>query len=721
MATGARRALKDLDGIRWSERQWVRLVRGGGGRPLGIVLLLLLAAALLAPRLAPFHHLRLANFDAYQALAPRPRISAPVVVVAIDDTSLRRHGQWPWPRSVLARLIARIAEAGPAVVGLDIVMAEPDRLSPGRVLEVTPEIGADVVERLMRLPTNEAVLAAALAKTRSVVAAAGLDDADAPPRGGWAPMLIRGDNPLRFVRRFRGALRSLEEIEKAALGRALLNADAEAGVVRRVPLIAAIGDTLVPGLAPELFRVAEGQRAIAVHAGSDGVRAIGIGALLVPTERDGTIWVHYGRHDDNRFVSAADVLANKVAPVNFARKVVLVGVTAVGLSDYQATPVAERMPGVEIHAQAIENIFDGTFLVRPTWARWAEASIFVVVGVLIILLVPPLKRRYSLLLFFGAVAAAWVVGFLLYQQSRLLIDVVSPAIALGLLFSLMMGVALAEVESHRHALRRQLLREREGAARLAGEFAAARRIQMGSLPQPSDLAGNGQRFDLAPFIEPARVVGGDFYDFFVLPPNRLVFILGDVAGKGLPGCLFMAVSKALYKSTALRLADGVAPIMTAANQEISRANPESLFVTLFAGILDVDTGALEYSTAGHEEPYVLRRGQPLRRLPPVAGPPLCVIDDFPYDAGRFQLEPGDTLCLMTDGVIEAMNGGGTLYGRERLDAVLRDLAAASSATATMAHALAADVSRFAGGADPSDDLAILVLRWNGPAAVGPVT
>ena len=183
----------------------------------------------------------------------------------------------------------------------------------------------------------------------------------------------------------------------------------------------------------------------------------------------------------------------------------------------------------------------------------------------------------------------------------------------------------------------------------------------------------------------------------------------------------MAVSKALYKSTALRLADGVAPIMTAANQEISRANPESLFVTLFAGILDVDTGALEYSTAGHEEPYVLRRGQPLRRLPPVAGPPLCVIDDFPYDAGRFQLEPGDTLCLMTDGVIEAMNGGGTLYGRERLDAVLRDLAAASSATATMAHALAADVSRFAGGADPSDDLAILVLRWNGPAAVGPVT
>ena len=137
--------------------------------------------------------------------------------------------------------------------------------------------------------------------------------------------------------------------------------------------------------------------AIAVYASTDGVRAIGIGELRVPTERDGTIWVHYGRHDENRFISAADVLAGKVAPVNFARKVVMIGVTAVGLSDYQATPVSERMPGVEIHAQAVENIFDGTFLVRPRWARWAEAGIFAVLGVLVILAVPPLKRRYSLL------------------------------------------------------------------------------------------------------------------------------------------------------------------------------------------------------------------------------------------------------------------------------------------------------------------------------------
>ena len=699
-------------------------MRGGGGRPVGILLLVLLTGALLAPRLPAFHHLRLANFDAYQALAPRQRISAPVVIVAIDDTSLARQGQWPWPRTVLARLITRIAEAEPAVVGLDIVMSEVDRLSPGRLLESVPEIGADVVERLMRLPTNEAVLASALEKTRSVIAAAGLDDVDAaaaPPRGGWAPMRVHGPDPRPFVRRYQGALRSLEAIDRVAVGRALLNADPEAGVVRRIPLLAALRGTLVPGFATELLRVGTREPAIAVYASADGVRAIGIGELRVPTEPDGTIWVHYGRHDENRFISAADVLAGKVAPVNFARKVVMIGVTAVGLSDYQATPVAERMPGVEIHAQAVENIFDGTFLVRPRWARWAEAGIFAVLGVLVILAVPPLKRRYSLLLFFGAVAAAWIVGFLLYREARFLVDVVSPTIALGVLFSLMVGVTLVEVESHRHALRRQLQREREAAARVAGEFEAARRIQMGSLPRPEDLAANGDRFELSPFIEPAREVGGDFYDFFEPNPRRLFFLLGDVAGKGLPGCLFMAVSKSLYKSTALRLSRGVAPIMTEANREISRANPESLFVTVFTGILDLDSGMLEYASAGHEEPYVLRVGRPLRQLPRVAGPPLCVIDDFAYEAGRFQLEPGDTLCMMTDGVIEATNAGGALYGRARLESVLRDLAEASSATATMTHALAADVSRFAAGAAPADDIAILVLRWKGPAEAARAT
>jgi adenylate cyclase len=703
------------------ERPWTRVLRGRGGRPLGFVLLVLLAAALLPSRMPVFRTVRLANFDAYQTLAPRLKISGPVVIVAIDDASLTRYGQWPWPRTVLAHLIERIAAAKPAVIGLDIVMAEPDRLSPGRVVEMmTPQIGTDVIERLLRLPSNDAVLAAALARAPTVVAAAGLDDIDERPPsrgGGWAPMLIRGADPVPAVRRFKGALRSLEELDRAARGRALINVDEEAGVVRRVPLIAAIGSTLVPAFATELLRVGTQQRTIGVETYGDrqGVKAVGIEEWRVPTEPDGTMWVHFSRHEQSRFVSASDVLAGKVSAADLARKVVLIGVTAVALSDYKATPASERMAGVEIHAQVVENIFDGTFLVRPPWTRWVEAGSVLLVGALLVLVVPPLGPRYALLVFLGAVTAGWMLGFLVYTQSRVLIDVVSPAIALGLLFSFMVGITLAEVDSHRRALRRQLQREREAAARLAGEIEAARRIQMGSLPRPEDLVGNGGRFELCPFIEPARVVGGDFYDFFQPVPNRLFFLLGDVAGKGLAGCLFMAVSKSLYRSTALRMPDDVARIMTAANVEISRQNPESLFVTLFAGMLDLDSGTLEYASAGHEEPYVMRKGEHVRRLPQVAGPPLCVFEDFVYQTGRVQLEPGDTLCLMTDGVIEATNAQGQLYGRVRLETVLKDLAAAASEPPTMVHGLIGDVARFRATAEPADDIAILMLRWTGPA------
>src|SRR5262249_39782352 len=156
----------------------------------------------------------------------------------------------------------------------------------------------------------------------------------------------------------------------AAQGRAIINADSEGGVVRRVPLIAAVGDTMVAGFAVELLRVAAGVPALTVHTNARGVQAVAVGNVHVPTESDGTLHVHYARHDATRFVAAGDVLAGSVSPETFKRKVVLFGVTAVGLSDYQPTPIGDRMSGVEIQAEVVENIVDGAVLSRPEWARW---------------------------------------------------------------------------------------------------------------------------------------------------------------------------------------------------------------------------------------------------------------------------------------------------------------------------------------------------------------
>jgi len=667
----------------------------------------------MAPEGRALRTLRLAWFDAYQLLLPRARLSQPALIVAIDEPSLRAHGQWPWPRSLLARLVQKVAEGGPAAIGLDIVMPEPDRLSPDRLPALVPGLDADMATRLRRLPGSDAALADALRGLPVVLGMAGLEAGAAPGATlHQAPMRVFGGDPRPFLRPFAAALRSVDVIHDAAAGHGLLSVDPEAGVVRRVPLVAAVGRTVVPALGLEMLRVASGAPGFSVRVGAGGIEAVGVGDLWLPTQPDGTVAIRYAPRDAARFVSAAELLAGKADPGLFARKLVIVGVTALATSDYQATPVADRMLGSEIHAQLLEGIFDDQLLARPRWVRWAEAAGLAGAGLLLILTVPLLPPRLSALVLVLLVGALAAQGFALYAGGRILFDSASAALGLAVLFTAMLGVTLAEANSQRRALRGQVEGQREEAARLAGELEAARRIQMGILPRAAAVFADERRVDVYAFLEPAREVGGDLYDFFRLDADRALFLIGDVSGKGLPGSLFMAVSKALYKSTALREGGDVAAMMRAANAEISRDNTEGLFVSVFAAILDARTGELSYCNAGHEPPYLLGgAGAPLGRLQDGGGPPLCVLDGFPYAAATHRLFAGESLCLVTDGVTEATNAAGEFYGRARLEAVLAGLGGAGAEQ--VGEAIRDDVGRFTGGVEPSDDLAILVMRWRG--------
>src|SRR5262249_45121388 len=156
-------------------------------------------------------------------------------------------------------------------------------------------------------------------------------------------------------------------------------------------------------------------------------------------------------------------------------------------------------------------------------------------------------------------------------------------------------------------------------------------------------------------LEPAKEVGGDLYDAFMLDEDHFFFIVGDVVGKGVPASLFMALSKTLCKSLALRERAPLAALITAMNQEIARDNPGALFVTAIAGILDVRTGEMELCSAGHEAPILLRSSVAPYALTVTGGPPLCVLEDFAYPADLIRLQSGDLLLMMTDGVTEAQD------------------------------------------------------------------
>jgi CHASE2 domain-containing sensor protein len=649
--------------------------------------LLAVAVALVAFEAPPIVVAREALFDSYQRLMPRTRASAPAVVVAIDEAALDARGQWPWPRSVLADLVRGIAQAGPAVIGVDLLLVEPDR-SVG---------GAD------------AALASAIQNQKVVLGIAGLEHRDrrfpAPPQVAPLRQTTQRGLPLR---RFDGHLQSLPEIDRVAAGRGLVSVDSPDRVVRTVPMIARVGQALVPALSVEMVRIASGRALLQLEdRGAERV-ALKVAEAMVPLQSDGSLRVYFGPHDAGRFVSAEEVLSGKASAEVLRDKFVLVGVTGLGLLDFQATPLGERIPGVEVHAQILEQMFDGAYLRRPSGAAWLEAGVLAAAGLLLVLLVPRLRAASSALLLGAVLAVLAAIGLGAFKAG-LVLDVATPALGAALVFGALLAATLAEADRQRRALR-------EAQARVAGELEAARRIQMGLLPVPRVQFAGEKRFTLDALLVPARTVGGDFYDCFMLDEQRLFFVVGDVSGKGLAASLFMALAKSLMKSVALRTQADPASVLMQASAEIARDNPEQFFVTAFAGVLDTRSGKLEFCNAGHLAPYACRPGGAPEKLQHAGGPPLCVLDNFSYSSAQRALVAGEWLCVVTDGVTEAMDRHAGLYGAARLEALLDGLR--QSIPERIVAAIRDDVMRFALGSDPTDDLTLLCLRWIGPRLRG---
>jgi serine phosphatase RsbU (regulator of sigma subunit)/CHASE2 domain-containing sensor protein len=697
-------------------RALLSVLVGGHGRPLGAAILVVLLALSLFPTLPALVQLRMALFDSYQKVAPRKRVSAPAVIVAIDEKSLHELGQWPWPRTTVAELIEAVAKNGPVAIGVDVLMPEFDRMSPASIAGLIEKMDFKLAQRLAQLPSNDSVLATTLRRHPVALGIAGIEHRGAASANGrTAPFRIRGSDPTPHLRHFAGTLRSLEQLDAAAPGHGLLSVDPSGGVVRRVPLLASVDGVLTPALSIEVLRLATHTPAFVVVGDPDRVKGIGIGDVFIPTNADGTVWVHFGLHDEDRFVSAADVLKGRVDPEQMRGKIALIGATGLGLLDYQTTPLGQRIPGIEIHAQILENIYEDSLLQRPAFLGNLERGILLACGLILIVAVPAVKPRTAALIYAALIAGLLATGFALYNWQQMLVDVAWPAAVCTILFGVMLTGTLTEADRQRRALRQALEAEREAAARAAGELEAAQRIQMGMLPPPSAKFYGDARFSLQALIEPAKSVGGDLYDFFKLDGDRLFFMVGDVAGKGLPASIFMAVSKALYKSAALRMEHGadIGEVMRAANEEIARDNPEMLFVTVFAGILDLRSGELTWCNAGHDSPFCMRPGQKTpTRLEGESGPPLCVIADYAYRPERYTLLPGEMLCLFTDGVTEAMNAANELYGRQRLFSVLKSSFGATEAIQVV-DAMRDDVRAFVLATERSDDLTILALRWNG--------
>lgn len=687
-----------------------------------VVLALLVIVRALDP--AVVQSLRLRGFDFLEQLAPRKYQPLPVEIVAIDDKSLAQYGQWPWSRARVAQLVEKIASGKPSVLGIDIIFAEPDRLSPGRLVDSDPEIPGQLAEELSRLPSHESVLADALRKVPTVLAVGESDEAhphEAPSR--VTMVLESGSNPRPFLFTHPELLRSLPEIAAAERGQGSVDMEPDRdGVIRRVPLFIFAEGNVMPDLALEMLRVALGAGALRIVTGNEGVEGATLGRHFLPTDSRGRIYPYFTPFYDARYISAADLLNGKYDPARLNGAAVLLGSSALGVTNPDQTPLG-LMPSVEVWAQSLESMLTGNLLRRPASMNMIEIAIVLVAGLVIIFALPYENPRLAGAALLCIVAMLFGSAVVSFKFSKLLLDGIYPALSSALVFGVMLSENLRVAEAGRRRLAAELQHEREIEARLDGELNAARAIQLGLLPR--HFPGPPDRRDLEVFasIEPARMVGGDLYDFVLLDPEHLSFAIADVSGKGVPAALFMAMTKEVLHTATLRYRNALDRVFNEANDKISAASEElgaggtnMMFVTVFAGILDLTSGMLVYVNAGHDSPFVIRAGAQPENFPLAGGPPLGTVDDFQYSIEQRQLAPGEMLLAYTDGVTEAQDTHQTLYSGARLERLL------ASAPTTGAKAVIDfvrdDVRRFAAGAEQADDITLLAVRWFGPVSSG---
>ncbi len=421
----------------------------------------LLLIALVPLRIAdprPLEELRLRTFDLFQVLRPREQTTRPVVIVDIDEASLKEIGQWPWPRTIVADLVTKLRQLGAVAVGFDIVFAEPDRMSPAVAAESFRGLDQETLDKLAGLPSNDIVLADAIKRAGGIVVgqagaatAAPRSEDDASPHTGFA---VRGPDPRPYLVTFPGLLRNIPAIEDAAAGRGLFSINPERdGIVRRVPVVMEAQDTLVPALTMEMLRIVTRASAILVRTDQAGIRAVAVPGLEVPTDSNGQFWVHFNKHDPARYVSAAAVLKGRTPPDRIRGRLVLIGTSAVGLLDIKTTPVDPAMPGVEVHAQILENVLTKSLLTHPSYALGAEIIVAVVFGVAIIIAAPMLPAAIVIAL--GAILIAALIGMSLYffVANRLLIDFTYPLISCWLIYLVLTFVNYFREQQQRQQIR----------------------------------------------------------------------------------------------------------------------------------------------------------------------------------------------------------------------------------------------------------------------------
>ncbi|MBI4678572.1 MAG: adenylate/guanylate cyclase domain-containing protein [Elusimicrobia bacterium] len=405
-------------------------------------------------------------FDRYQRLKPRAYEDVPVRVIDLDDESLSRLGQWPWPRTLVARLVRRLSDLGVSTIAFDLVFAEPDRTSPGTVVKFwpsSPDVEA-LKARAKALPDHENILAQAFKSARVVTGFTLVPDPNDKVPASKAGFSHGGDSPLSSIPDYAGSVVNLPVLEAAAVGNGCFSFWVERdGVVRRAPTIFRRGGVLLPSLSLEALRVAQGAGSILVksagasgeasYGGHTGIMSVRTGNFTIPTDSLGRLWVHFAPRVPQRTIPAWKVFEDDAPRAALENAVVFVGASAMGLMDLRVTPTDPWAPGVEVHANIAEQVLLEHYLRRPDWATGAEVCFLSLLGMGLIVLLPRLGAAWCAMLTAAALAAAILFSWHAYAQWLYLVDPVFPSLTIIAVYIVSSLLSYLKTESEKKHIR----------------------------------------------------------------------------------------------------------------------------------------------------------------------------------------------------------------------------------------------------------------------------
>ena len=627
------------------------------------------------------------------------------MIIDIDETSLGKFGQFPWSRSVFAKIIDQVETSNPKAIGFDIFFTEKDKQSPDEIIKSYGLIPSDIVD-LQKLKGHDDVFADKLkgAKTVTAVLGSNVPSHSNYDRKAKARFLSKGGDPKQFTYSYPYSIGSLEKLEKEVKGLGSISfLDQLDGIIRSLPLIVRFNNKIYPTMGLEMVRVGANQKNIYIELNEVGVKRISARPYKVESDPNGIIWIKYKRSDKKQYISAGDVYDGKFQSDFFKDKYVLIGASAQGLFDLVKTPLGVTIPGVEVHANVIENILDKSYLIRNPNTYVFELLFSIIIALITFILSQKIKPKYSLSIFFGNILAIIIIGFSIYKFRSELVDISYPIFIVAITF--LTGLYFRFIKENQIALENlqkeaKLLKERELAAG----------VQKSLFPDISKF----ENFIYARNI-PARDVSGDYFDVIKVNKEEYFFTLADVSGKGVKAGMYMAKASSIFR-TLSNLSFPLEKVVFGVNNEIVEAKFKGMFVTAVFGKFNIQTGDLTFVNAGHESIMVFNRNKEFDFIKSDM-PPIGIVKYFTESMVKSKtINLNDkTILIYTDGVTEGYLQNGQELGADGVKEIVSKLD-----TITPKNVVDSIAEKLNWGADKlRDDITCLALDLKNTELINP--